>query len=304
MTGTPSPTWAGLPRWALKTLAVILGLAAFFFGLSWLSHFARDHIRSRERYTLALDDIVCSPPPGMNRKDFLEEVQYVGALPTHLALLDEGLARQLAAAFAKHPWVESVEGVEIGPDRSAHVRLVYRLPVLAVIVPGSSNVSPRSRVRLRKGMDGGEIVYCARAVDRKGILLPAEINLTGLPILTTCDRPPRHPSGLPWGDARVEAAASVAAFLKPFQDRLRCTQVQATPDGLTLVTQGFRRVLWGQPPGAEKPNEAPAAQKVERLLRYCKLHGGLDEPADRNIEHDVRPRAKPLHRPVPFPDHP
>src|SRR5205085_1645284 len=63
---------------------------------------------------------------------FLGEVQYLGGLPERLALLDDDLPGRLAEAFARHPWVEKVERVEVVPPGRVRARLTYRTPVLAV----------------------------------------------------------------------------------------------------------------------------------------------------------------------------
>ena len=49
-------------------------------------------------------------------------------------------------------------------------------------------------------------------------------------------------------------------------------------------------MLWGHAPGAETADEAAAAQKLERLLSYCRRHGDLDHPQAPR-EHDVRSAA-------------
>jgi hypothetical protein len=50
-----------------------------------------------------------------------------------------------------------------------------------------------------------------RAVDGKGILLPASAPTEGLPIFQEVAAPPKGPAGTPWGDPAVEAAARAAA---------------------------------------------------------------------------------------------
>src|SRR5205823_9166394 len=105
----------------------------------------------------------------------------------------DSLPNQLAAAFARHPWVETVDKVEIGPGRRIGVRLTFRTPVLAVV-------------------HGDRVV---RAVDRGGILLPRGADTLLLPHLTTSTDPAGP--GRSWGDAKVESAAAVAALLHPHQ---------------------------------------------------------------------------------------
>jgi len=171
-------------RWIFKSLALVAVLAVFLGGLIILGQVALEHIRQRERYTVAFADIECEPPPGMTRAAFLDEVQYLSNLPGKLNLLEEDLGRRLAIGFSRHPWVEKVEEVELLPTREVKLHLVIRRPVLAV--------------RLGKEL---------RAVDGRGVLLPADAATEGLPIYQGKPRPPAGPAGTRWGDSALEAQA-------------------------------------------------------------------------------------------------
>jgi hypothetical protein len=177
-------------RWLLVWFAPALGVGLLVAGVFLLGKIARDHLRGLDRYTIAFAEIDCTPPAGQTRADFLDEVQYLTDLPDQLRLLDDDLPARLAEAFARHPWVEKVERVEIIPPRQVRVRLSYRTPVLAVKVAGQT-----------------------RAVDVHGILLPATAVTRGLPVFPGQAPPPAGPAGTRWGDAAVEAAARAA--LKP-----------------------------------------------------------------------------------------
>jgi hypothetical protein len=187
--------------------------------------------------------------------------------------------------------VEKVERVEVAQGQ-ARVRLSYRQPVLAVwyfpdTQPGRINGSPR-----------------ARAVDQHGILLPAPAPVVGL--LDLLGDAPAGPGGALWGDPTVEAAARTAGYLRPYQDRLHLASCEARDGNLTLTNVPFwealfekqtttTHILWGHAPGEEQPDEAPAAEKVKRLLDYCDQHGSLGTEQEP-IEHDVRPRDRAIHR--------
>jgi hypothetical protein len=147
------------------------------------------------------------------------------------------------------------------------VQLRYRTPVLAV---------PR-----------GEAL---RAVDEQGVLLPATAATEGLPVFRGRASGHIGPEGTVWNDPALLAAARTAAFLRPHQDQLRLIAVQPSASGLTLSTPAGSRVLWGHAPDAETADEAGAAQKLERLLSYCRRHGDLDHPQAPR-EHDVRSAA-------------
>src|SRR5262245_22779409 len=91
-----------------RALIAVVTASALVIGLSWAGGRARDWLAGRGHYTVALADLSCPVPPGMERTVFLAEVQYLGTLPEQLSTLDPALTLRLAAAFALHPWVERV----------------------------------------------------------------------------------------------------------------------------------------------------------------------------------------------------
>jgi hypothetical protein len=113
-------------RRLLTVLVVFLGLAVFLLGVLWINQWTRQRMVNWDRYTLAFADIECPPPPHQSRAEFLAEVQYLGALPDRLQVLDDTLTSRLEQAFANHPSVEKVLEVKILPPRRVQVRLVYR----------------------------------------------------------------------------------------------------------------------------------------------------------------------------------
>ena len=115
------------PRHRLLTiLGVLLGLAVFLLAVLWINQWTRERIANLDRYTLAFADIDCPTPPDQSRAEFLAQVQYLGALPDRLHLLDDTLPSRLREAFACHPSVEKVVEVRVMPPRQVQVRLVYR----------------------------------------------------------------------------------------------------------------------------------------------------------------------------------
>ncbi len=302
MTDSAAPR-AWLPRWTLKTLLLALGLGLFLFGLVWVGKWTLGQIRGQDRYTFAFQDIDCTPPPGLERGEFLDEVQYITGLPDRLLLLEKDVSRRLAEAFARHPWVEKVEQVTVEPSRQVRVRLHYRTPVLAVVGQGKDGGTV---IQVRSsGMGLKSHTAVARAVDRSGMLLPLAASLEDLPTLHTRVPGPAGPSGTSWGDARVVAAARTAHFLRGYQRRLHLEDFECTEDGLVLSAPPGVRVLWGRPPGAERPGEASAEQKLDWLLAYCKKYGDLGSPQDwqriQGFEHDVRLRSGARHRALRLP---
>jgi hypothetical protein len=182
-------------RSLLRLIVLISAVGLFLSGLVWLGQLALERVRGQDRYKVRLADVQCQPPAGMTRGDFLDEVRYVAGLPAELPLLDEELPRQLAEAFAQHPWVDKVEQVMVLPGNQVRVQLKYRTAVLAVPWDGD-----------------------LRAVDARGVLLPATAATTGLPIFDGIALPPRGPAGTAWGDDAVLAAAKHAAETEMMND--------------------------------------------------------------------------------------
>jgi hypothetical protein len=114
------------PKYLLRVLLTLLGLATFLLAILWVGQWTRERISNLDRYTIALADIDCPPPPDQSLPDLLAEVQYLGSLPDHLHILDENLPARLTDAFARHPAVEKVQEVKIVPPRQVRVRLIYR----------------------------------------------------------------------------------------------------------------------------------------------------------------------------------
>jgi len=286
-----------LGEWLVRGLTPILAVGLFLFGLLTLGKAALDQVRGRERYTIAFADIDCPPPPGQERTDFLGEVQYLGGLPARLHVLDPDLKQGLAGAFARHPWVDKVERVELGSQK-VQVQLVYRTPVLAVIDWEQSPQGPWAMVEARSSRTLGarNAMLPALAVDGQGNLLPAAaLSVKGLPILYSKVAPPGGAAGTPWKDATVTAAARIASLLQPYQDRLHLEDFELEGGNFVLSTPPGVKVLWGSAPGAEGAGEAKAEQKVQRLLEYHETHGRLGSP-DEPCEHDVRPSSQADHR--------
>jgi hypothetical protein len=221
---------------------IIAGLTVVVGGcllglLLFVGQLARLSLRTDERYQFPFQSIDCPAPLGQDRESFLAEVRYYGNFPEQLSLVDDDLSDRLQAAFSRHPWVESVERIQIGPGRRLRVRLKLRTPVLGVVWPDGT----------------------IRAVDRFGILLPRGADTHALPLLTA----PSTPAGLgkPWGDPRVEGAAAVAHALAPYQDRLQLRHFRFEGDDLHLRRDPTTGpvVIWGPPAGAKD-------DRVRRLL--------------------------------------
>lgn len=116
------------PRWLFQ---IVLGLAVAALvvgGVSAVGKIARETLGPSDRYLLPFAEIECNAPPGSTRADFLGEVQYNGPFPDQINILDATLADQLRDAFARHPKVERVEKLTIGPPKRIRVELRFRGP--------------------------------------------------------------------------------------------------------------------------------------------------------------------------------
>jgi hypothetical protein len=174
--------------WMVQLGVVGLGAGLLLTGVLLVNQATRQDLSRHDRYLVDFTAIQCEAPPALARAEFLSEVQYLGGMPSKLPVLDQEIGERLAGAFAKHPWVEKVEEIEITPYRTIKIRLAYRIPVLGVLQDGQ-----------------------LRAVDRHGILLPPTAPTEGLPLYSGKVKPPRGPAGTPWGDAALEKAAANTA---------------------------------------------------------------------------------------------
>ncbi len=214
---TPAPE---PPRWRiappLVRILVTLGfVAATLFGLSRLGDEARRGIGPRDRYSVPFTAIQCDAPPGMTRETFLTEVRYATRAGLTLQTLDPTLKSKLTAVFAAHPWVQSVDAVDLTPPDRVSVKLTFRTPVLAIF-------------------DGDT----KRAVDAKGILLATTAPTAGLSELLSPVKPP-GPVGRAWPDVDVVRAASIAAEYRP-------KTIERMEHGWQLIQPDGKRLLVGR----------------------------------------------------------
>ena len=243
---------------ALTPLAAGLLLLAAVIVLGWL---AQQALRGQERYQIAFADIDCTPPPNLSREAFLDEVQYFAQLPDSVCVLDDGLPARLSAAFARHPWVEQVQGVEVVAPKGVRVQL------------GLPDGSAKSASARRRGMAGGPSRRPSADGGDHGCLAPTARRSS------TAARAGRAVLGR----RPCREAARTAAFFVPYRDRLPIQTVESAPDvGLILSGQGWR-VLWGAAPGSEPLGEAAAEIKIRRVLEFAAQQG------DNPWEIDVRP---------------
>ncbi len=191
---------------------VIVGAAVLAVG--WVGDVALRQIGGRDRYRTPFADIRCDTPPGLDRPTFLAEVRYVGDLPGAVNPLDADERDSLSAGFAKHPWVEAVDGVTAEPGGAVNVALRFRTPVLAVTTTGRET----------------------RLLDRSGVLLPIAPTPAGVAELTALVHPPRVAAGEVWRDAQLERAVElVGAYGAKRVDHTSAGWTLVLPDGKVLA---------------------------------------------------------------------
>jgi hypothetical protein len=200
---------------AAKVLLTSAVAAALIGGVVWFGTRAGEEVAADPRFSARFADIDCPAPPGRSRETFLSEVRYLGKAPETIQSVDPALGERLAAMFRRHPWVDTVDGVDVSADRAVRVRLTFRVPVLLVRVPGGTPAE--------------------RLVDAAGVLLPPAPLPAGVAVLANEMPPPSVEAGKVWDDPTVTRAATLA---RDFQ----AVRVEKTDRGWR-VTQANGRVL-------------------------------------------------------------
>jgi len=243
-------------------------------------------LSSRPEYQVAWTSVTVTTQPRGVPARIVEEVRSHAQLPEELSLLEPGLAKQLAKAFAAHPWVERVNRVEVKRQRQIEIDVTYRRA--ALVVETSRGFYP---------------------VDAHGVLLPptdfAPEDVNKLPVCRNVKTLPQGNAGEQWGDTVVDCAARIAESIAPGGDidkhwkRLGLAAIVAPvpksgdpgPEDLSfdIVTRGGSLIRWGHAPGADTL-EPTVEQKLARLGQVVQNQGSLDAPGGPfkiDIRYDV-----------------
>lgn len=181
----PAPyQWGRLVR----LIPAVVAVGGVFAGLYFAGKWAGGEVAARERYAVPVADLRVNAPPHTDSAKFLTEVRLLGNLPDTVQAVDPVLPTQLTEAFRKHPWVDDVTAVAVDPDGGVRVELKFRTPALAIRWNGTP-----------------------RAVTATGVLLPAEADATGLPVLKTERTVKDATDGRPWPEADVKRAAELVS---------------------------------------------------------------------------------------------
>ncbi len=219
--GTPNgaPHRGGWPAWTVP-IPALLGMAIIYL-FAWVG--TRNPAFGPKPIPLQQIQIVL--PSWLNRVKFLDEVRYLSAFPATVNPSSGEDLFHLKAGFGKHPWVRSVDTIEL-QEGILTAKVQFRIPVLEV------GVDPDKTTRGN-----------TRFVDEAGVLLP----VGEFPGLTRLGNPVPAPKGEPgqlWGDPLVEGGASLAGWLLRQTPPLRPTAMEGHLGAWRLQIQDHP-VFWG-----------------------------------------------------------
>ena len=112
-------------RVLLRCALVLLASALAVWGIVAGGDLARGLLGGQDRYRFEFGTIECRVPVGMERSQFLVEVQYLSGIPERLSILDPNLSETLMLAFSRHPRVESVGEVRIASRTNVSIELKF-----------------------------------------------------------------------------------------------------------------------------------------------------------------------------------
>jgi len=227
-------------------LVVVVAAGAGVF--AW-QRFGPD-VRQQPDYLLQPEQVTLSGQPEWVKGDIAAEALRDASLDTSLPLDDPELARRLARAFDVHPWVRSVDRVEVTSPAAAHVTITCREPIAMVRVAGG-----------------------LLPVDGEGVVLPSDDftpeEAARYPVVAGVRSLPQGPAGSAWGDRLVEEAVAVVAVTRPEWQPLELVECRlATSSGQRsweLVNSAGVAIAFGSPPGQEQPGEPGMAEKIAVL---------------------------------------
>lgn len=216
----------------------------------------------KELYRVDVAKIQITEPPSYVRANVVKTV-YRDTAMEGLSLLDTQASAKIASAFSMHPWVRKVISVRKLPGGVVDIRLEYRQPVAMVLVETEDPTDQQNYVF---------------PIDGDGVLLPptefaraetADFIHIEIPGVSSQDRF----AGTPFGDPRVEAAASLAEVLLFYREQTQLASIGVHGDPrqnkvpqLELTKFDRTRLFWGSPPGQELPGEPTAEMKLRTLL--------------------------------------
>ena len=262
--------------------AIIVGLLFFVAVVTVVVYGWRNWGRTvvaRPIYRIAAESIEITPPPPWIRRDVRAEVVRDAAL-NDLTIFDKDATIRVYQAFELNPWVAKVQRVSKHPPARLIVDLEYRKPVAFVEVPPTTPTDEGGVIPI----DGLTCVLPTGTGDFRDF---TSEDLKHYLRISIRDIRPYGLAGTVWGDPRVTGAAKIATALDGAWQSLQLYRIQlASSSELSgnpmepvyeLETASHRRIVWGNAPGQEKPDEPSAPVKVNRLQQAAKSLGSLDQ---------------------------
>jgi hypothetical protein len=187
-----------------------------------------------------------------------------------LNLLDRDIVKKVHAAFAVQSWVDHVS---VRKTRQAiDVSVAYRQPV-ALVEFGEKLLLPVDRNGIV--LDGDPL-----SKDRASQLLRISVHSPQVGSIVDGDI---------WPDQRIVAAAMIADLIRSQAREWAIVRIAHVPlvddsiaaegdfEFLTALGTAGIRVMWGSPPGFERPHEATAAVKLSAFAEWIAGRGSLED---------------------------
>jgi hypothetical protein len=281
---------------ALRPVAMLVIVVGFVVGgyALWRKFSGEIVANHGPQYLLEASGIELSPAPPWIKADVRAEVYFDSGWDKQKpSILEPDLTIRVAQAFEQHTWVAKVTRVTKHHPARVVVELKYRRPAAMVEVDyhGQSGLLP---------------------VDTEGVLLPPDDfvpeDAKNYPRIAVDYTGPSGSVGTPWGDARVEAAARIAARLTDVwrECGLYRIVVEAATQpasvlapSFSLTTRNKSRIVWGHAPGQEAAGEATFEQKLARLKNHTQ-QPGFDKATPSVL--DVRDAQRVSLRPAGAPN--
>lgn len=219
-------------------------------------------------------------------------------LPERLSVLDDSSAPRLADCLQRSPWIRQVHYVRLDQPRGGgrsggvEISMTFRRPV-AFVEHGCGDAARYVLV------DGRGHRLGKRAYEEPYLGDRLMMVVTGV-------RGGAPEAGQAWNDPAVEAAADIAAFLRPYATRYKLSRIdvsdrggpESEPQVVLYTRRGRTRIIWGGPRcrRSEILEECTAEEKLSRLDTLYERYGALDGIAD---ELDLVERLYRRGRPAP-----
>ena len=259
---------AGLATSIIATASSVHGFRALKAWVTYQPEFAINP----DRITLSPE-----PPPWLLQgRDsilaLLSELADPAVPPTTLNFDVAEYGRRISLRL---PWIERINAIAMKPHGLLEIKLAYRRPLMALTLPDAPQIL----------MDRQGTVLKATDVRKDMLENMIEFNYAARMVQQVVQRGGNSPDTLSpgdvWEDPRVIESLKLADFitakstspqrLKSIVRLIDCTSVR---DTLLLRTTDRLWIVWGQPPGHEKPGEPNAETKWKYLAAWLTENSG------------------------------